>query len=231
MFETLFNSTLSDTLSLGSLLINLLSALGLGMAIAFIYWLTHRREGFTGGFLATLIMLPAIIAMVIMFIGNNIARAFSLAGAFSLIRFRSAPGDPKDIAFVFLAVCIGLGAGMGYIGYAVVFTVVLSLALLLLGLVDFRKLQPKSMMLKIIIPEDLNYEGAFDSTLEKYAGVWELKKVRSTDFGTLFELTYLLILKEEGAGKAMIDELRCLNGNLNISLLMREEGEASLTPR
>ena len=225
MLDALFTSTLGDSLNLGSLLINLLAALGLGAAVALIYWLTHCREGFSGGFLVTLIMLPAIISMVIMFIGNNIARAFSLAGAFSLIRFRSAPGDPKDIAFVFLAVCIGLGAGMGYIGYAVVFTVVLSLVLLLLGLVDFGRLQPKAMKLKIIIPEDLNYEGIFDSILERHARSFEMKKVRSTDFGTLFELTYLLQMKEDSGGKAMIDELRCINGNLNISLLMRGEGE------
>ncbi len=223
MLESIFAaSTLGDTLTLVSMLQTLGTALILGLVISLVYMQTHKKEGYSAGFTVTLIMLPAIIAIIIMLIGNNIARAFSLAGAFSLIRFRSAPGDPKDIAYVFFTLAVGLACGMGYLGYGAIFAVVLCLVMLLLHSFSFGKPRSSCMQLKITIPEDLNFQGLFDDILERYTDSWSLKRVKTADFGTIFEVFYLVDLKSADDQKQFIDELRCRNGNLNISLTMKE---------
>jgi uncharacterized membrane protein YhiD involved in acid resistance len=163
-------------------------------------------------------MLPVIISIIILLVGNNIATAFSLAGAFSIIRFRSAPGDPKDIAYVFFTLAVGLTCGMGYIGYAIIFTVILCALMVILDSIDFAKPKSKTMQLKITVPEDLNYENAFDEILKEYTNSWRIENIKTRDFGALFELNYRINLKQDAPQKKFIDELRCRNGNLNISL-------------
>ena len=121
-------------------------------------------------------MLPAIIAVIILLVGNNVARAFSLAGAFSLIRFRSAPGDPKDIAYVFFTLGVGLACGMGYIGYAVLFAMILCAAMAILQIVHFGQPKTARMTLKITVPENLNFHGLFDDLLERYTVFWTRKR-------------------------------------------------------
>lgn len=223
MLESIFAaSTSGDTLTLVPMLQALGTALILGLVISLVYIRTHKEEGYSAGFTITLIMLPAIIAIIIMLIGNNIARAFSLAGAFSLIRFRSAPGDPKDIAYVFFTLAVGLACGMGYLAYGAIFVVVLCLVMVLLQSFNFGKLRSSCMQLKITIPEDLNFQGLFDDILERYTNSWSLKRVKTADFGTIFEVVYIINLKSADEQKQFIDELRCRNGNLNISLTMKE---------
>ena len=134
--DKLLTSVLSDTFTFGEVIIVLLSSLVLGFAISLLYIFTHRKTGYTPSFAITLVMLPAIIAVIIMLIGNNVARAFSLAGAFTIIRFRSAPADPKDIAYVFFTLAAGLALGLGFIGYAVIFTVVLAAALIIMEMLS-----------------------------------------------------------------------------------------------
>lgn len=218
----LFSSSVSETLTPVNVLIILGVSIGLGLIVSLIYMLTHKKDGYTAAFVVTLITLAPIVAIVILLIGNNVARAFSLAGAFALIRFRSAPGDPKDIAYVFFSVVIGLACGMGYMGYAAIFTVVLSLVLLVLSLINFGEKTREIYDLKITVPENLNYVGSFDDLLGKYTDHAKIARIRTVDFGALFELTYRVTLKKDCDTKAFIDEIRTRNGNLKIVLGLPE---------
>jgi len=225
--ETLFSSVITDSLDIVSMLESLGAALILGFVISLFYLKTHRDEGYAPNYPITLIMLPAIISVIILLIGNNVARAFSLAGAFSLIRFRSAPGDPKDIAYVLFSLGVGLACGMGYIAYATVFALIMCLAMTFLHYIKFAGTQDSCMRLKITVPEDLNFQGLFDDILNKYTDSWSLSRIKTRDFGTLFEVCYNVKLKPSAKQKEFIDELRCRNGNLNISLTLREyEGKS-----
>ncbi|WP_455505061.1 DUF4956 domain-containing protein, partial [Clostridium sp.] len=142
----------------------------------------------------------------------------SLAGAFSIIRFRSAPGDPKDISYIFFTLAVGLACGMGYIGYGVIVTVILCIIMIVLDKIKFAVPKTKNMRLKILVPEDLNYEGVFDKILDSYSTNWATESVKTKDFGALFEISYKIHLKEGVSQKNLIDELRCKNGNLTIAL-------------
>lgn len=225
MLETIIQSTDGTSFTLANTLIVIISAILLGLLISLVYIRTTKKVGYSPSFTVTLIMLPVIISIIILLVGNNVARAFSLAGAFSLIRFRSAPGEPKDIAYVFFTLAVGLCCGMGYIGYAVIFTVILCLVMLILNTINFAVPKTKSMNLKIIVPEDLNYEGIFDEVLNKYTTNYRIETIRTRDFGALFELNYSIQLLEGASPKKLIDELRCRNGNLNIRLTLNSQQE------
>lgn len=218
MLEKLMTSINSGTFTLNNVLIVIATAIVLGLVISLTYIKTHKKEGYVSSFTVTLIMLPVIIAIIILLVGNNVARAFSLAGAFSIIRFRSAPGDPKDLSYVFFTLAVGLATGMGFVGYAVIFTIILCLLMIIVEVTKFAVPKSKALELKITVPENLNYEGIFDEILNKYTISWNLSRVRTRDFGALFELRYKLNVKQECDTKKFIDELRCRNGNLNISL-------------
>ena len=219
MLESIITSTSGESFTLANTLIIILSSVILGLFISFVYILTHKKEGYAPSFTITLIMLPVIISIIILLVGNNVARAFSLAGAFSLIRFRSAPGDPKDIAYVFFTLAVGLTCGMGYIGYGIIVTLILCAVLIILDKSKYAMPKNKSAKLKIIIPEDLNFDGVFNEVLDKYTTSWNIDTIRTRDFGALFELQYVLKIKSDIDQKKFIDELRCINGNLNISLM------------
>ena len=220
MLETIITSTTGESFTLMNSLLVIGTSIILGILISLVYMKTHEKNSFNSGFSTTLIMLPVIISIIILLVGNNVARAFSLAGAFSIIRFRSAPGDPKDIAYIFFTLAIGLTCGMGYITYAVLFTLILSAVMIGLHITKFTEPKNKNMQLKITIPEDLNYEGVFEEVLENYTNSYNIQRVRTRDFGSLFELTYTINLKSDINQKSFIDELRCRNGNLNISLTL-----------
>ncbi|EHQ91184.1 DUF4956 domain-containing protein [Desulfosporosinus youngiae] len=218
MLETLLAPTGGDSLTLAHSLAILGAALALGLFISLVYIHTHKKQGYSAGFTLTMIMLPAIISVIILLIGNNVARAFSLAGAFSLIRFRSAPGEPKDIAYVLFTLATGLACGMGYIAYAALFAFILCSVMVLLHYTNFPNPKANAMQLKIIVPENLNFQGLFDDILNQYTDSWVMNRVKTKDFGTLFEVVYNINLKRSINQKAFFDELRCRNGNLNISL-------------
>lgn len=167
-----------------------------------------------------LILLPVIVSVVILLIGSNVARAFSMAGAFALVRFRSAPGSAKDIAVVFAAMAAGLACGLGFVGYAAVFVVIAGALLLVLSFIPFPDKTAGRKQLKITIPENLNYEGVFDEVFQNYLRENTLKNVRTVNMGSMYELTYLVWEKEGIHEKELIDELRTRNGNLSISLGM-----------
>ena len=222
MLETIFSSGVGEALNIGKTLFIIISALVLGLAISRAYIATHNKEGYSSSFTVTLIMLPAIISIIILLIGDNIARAFSLAGAFSLIRFRSAPGDPKDIAYVFFTLAVGLACGMGYVGYAALFALILCSVMLLLENISYAIPKSTTMILKVTVPENLNYEGLFDDILNNYTNSWHLSRVKTSDFGSLFNLAYRIEFKKDCSQKTFLDELRCRNGNLDIRLTMHE---------
>lgn len=218
--QTIISSSNGASFTLTNVLIIIMSSIMLGLAISIAYIKTNRKNGYSANFPITLIMLPVIISIIILLVGNNIATAFSLAGAFSIIRFRSAPGDPKDIAYVFFTLAVGLTCGLGYIGYAVIFTIILCTLMFILNLTKFGVPKTKIVQLKIIVPEDLNYEEAFDEILNNYTNSWHIENIKTRDFGSLFELTYKINLKENANQKNFLDELRCRNGNLNITLTL-----------
>lgn len=220
--DNLLASVLSDSFTFKDVLIVLISSLVIGFAISLIYIATHKKTGYTPSFAITLVMLPAIIAVIIMLIGNNVARAFSLAGAFTIIRFRSAPADPKEIAYIFFTLAAGLALGLGFVGYAVIFTLVLAAALFILETVKYGVPKTEHFILKVTVPEDLNYQDLITDILKEYSTSYRLKKVKTVDFGALFEVVYYVELKTGIDQKEMIDKIRTRNGNLNVQLVFRE---------
>ncbi len=229
MFDTIFSNTTTDvTLNLSSTLLCILVALLLGLIISIIYLLITPRNSQSPNLALSLVILPTIIAVVILLIGSNIARAFSMAGVFALIRFRSVPGDSKDITFVFLTVAAGLSSGLGYITFGAAVTLLLCLTVFILSKLGFGVNKSKEKRLRITIPEDMNFQGAFDDLFEKYTKQCKLQRVRTANLGTLFELTYHITMKDEEAEKEFMDELRSRNGNLNIQIYTRESNEGQL---
>lgn len=218
MLDTIITSTTGESFTLVNTLLVIFASIVLGFGISAAYLHTHKKEGYSSGFVITLIMLPTIISIIILLVGNNVARAFSLAGAFSIIRFRSSPGNPKDISYVFFTLAVGLACGMGYIGYAAIFTLILCAVMLIIHYVGFAAPKTKTMILKILVPEDLNFEELFDDILNKYTTDWNISQIKTKDFGALYELNYTVQVKPETNKKKFIDDLRCRNGNLNISL-------------
>ena len=221
MQDFLYNLTSGDyatMLSWQSVLEVVLSASIIGFVISLVYMLTHKKEGYSQAFCVSLILLAPIVGMVILVIGNNVATAFSLAGAFALVRFRSAPGDPKDIAFVFMSVTMGLTCGLGYWIYAALAVAVLCVIILVLHFVNYAGKKGNTYELKITVPETLNYVGVFDDVLKKYTNSFKLARVKSVDFGALFELSFSVNLKDDKDIRKMLDELRAMNGNLKIML-------------
>ncbi|MNM35921.1 DUF4956 domain-containing protein [Clostridium intestinale] len=226
MLESIFSSTTTTTDSTISLVTALLiigASFILGGVISTTYMKTSSKKLYSQNFALTMVLLPAVVAIIILLIGSNVARAFSLAGAFSIIRFRSAPGDPKDISYVLFAMAAGLATGAGFIGYAILFTAILCALMFILSLINFGNKNVSEKLLKISIPEDLDYEGAFDDVFEKFTTGYELKKVKTTNLGSLFELVYTVTMDKTVSQKKFLDELRCRNGNLNIALLMAPE--------
>jgi len=221
MLETILSTTaVSTTVSLMDAILTIIISFVLGGFISFTYMKTCQKSSCSQNFSLTLIMVPAVIAIIILLIGSNIARAFSLAGAFSIIRFRSAPGDPKDIAYVLFTMAAGLACGVGLYGYAILFTMILCLFMMILNLLKFGARKTSYKMLKITIPEDLDYEGAFDDVFKEFTTGFELRRVKTTDLGSLYELLYMITMDNNTSQKDFLDSLRCRNGNLNITLSM-----------
>ena len=185
--------------------------LGLGAAALSMY-----RSKYSRSFVVTMALLPAMVQLIIMLVNGNIGAGVAVAGAFGLIRFRSAPGSAKEIGMVFLATAIGLATGMGYVAIAAVFFVIIAAVLLLLTLLGFGAGATDERELRITIPENLDYEGLFDDLFLQYTRNADLDKVKTTNMGTLYELSYKIVLKDASGVKAFMDELRTRNGNLNI---------------
>lgn len=222
MLDTIISSTDGQSFTLANTLIVLAASIILGLILSLVYMYTNKKKGYVPSFIVTLLMLPVIISIIILLVGNNVARAFSLAGAFSIIRFRSNPGDPKDLSYVFSTLAVGLACGMGYVGYAAIFTVVLSLLLIVVQKIGYGEAKTKSMKLKILVPENLNYEEVFDDILDEYTVNWKLEAVKTKEFGALFQVVYQIQMKPLVNGKDFIDKLRTRNGNLEVALTVSQ---------
>ncbi|MDR0859047.1 MAG: DUF4956 domain-containing protein [Oscillospiraceae bacterium] len=220
MFDSIFSATSNVAISLGGLAASLGVSFVLGLLVSVVYIKTHKTKTPSQSFAVTLVLLPAIVAVIILLVGSNIARAFSLAGAFSIIRFRSAPGDPKDITYVLFSMATGLAAGMGFLLYAVVVGVFLCLVVVLLEVLNFGQVRKTDKILKITIPENLDFPNAFNGILEKYTLSNTLRRVKTAELGSLYELNYSVITRDGVSEKEFIDALRTRNGNLNISLVL-----------
>jgi len=205
-----------------SVLEAVLTAAAIGLIISLVYLFTHKKEGYSQAFCVSLILLAPIVAMVILVIGNNVATAFSLAGAFALVRFRSAPGDPKDIAFVFMSVTMGLTCGLGYWIWAFLAVAVLCVIILILHFTNYAGKKLENYELRITVPETLNYVGAFDEVLGKYCRSFKMTRVKSVDFGALFEISFSVELKDKKSIREFLDDLRALNGNLKLMLSVEQ---------
>lgn len=227
VFQGLFDSDLTQVISLTDFLLCVCSALVIGLISAAFYM---YRTKYTKSFAATLALLPAIVCVVILMVNGNVGTGVAVAGAFSLVRFRSVPGSAKEIGAIFLAMGTGLIVGMGYIGYAFLCAVLLGFASALLNGLDFgsKKNAARYKTLHITIPEDLDYTHVFTPVLEQYTSNYTLTQVKTTNMGSLFKLTYDLTLCHAGEEKEMIDALRCRNGNLEISISNQETSTNAL---
>lgn len=209
---------LSDTLTgvqVGTYLICTAASLILGMAIAGIFMF---RNTYSKGFVVTLALMPAIVQMVIMLVNGNLGTGVAVMGAFSLVRFRSVPGRAEEISSIFLAMAVGLATGMGYIGIAVVFVLIIGGANMALTASRFGEKSSGSRVLRITIPESLDYTSIFDELFCQYLKKWELEQVKTSNMGSLYKLDYKVVLKDQKEEKKLIDDLRCRNGNLEIFL-------------
>ena len=217
IFKGLFDTDMTNVISVGDFLLCMGCALvsGLILAAGYMY-----RTRYTKSFVVTLALLPAVVCVVIMMVNGNVGTGVAVAGAFSLVRFRSVPGTAKEISMLFIAMGTGLVAGMGYLAYGVLFALIMCAITLVYNQLDLgtKKNAAVYKTLTITIPEDLDYTGVFDGIFKEYTRSYELLRVKTTNMGSLFRLTYDLTLKDEGLEKEMIDKLRCRNGNLEITV-------------
>lgn len=220
MFKSIFETT--ATLSITDALICMISSIILGIVVALTHTLTKK---YTKNFITVLVILPLLVQVVIMMVNGNLGTSVAILGAFGLIRFRSMPGTSRELLSIFEAMAIGLSIGMGHIIFAVVFTLITSLTILILSITKLGETKT-NQKLKILIPEDLDYTTVFKETLTKYTNKYELEKVKTTNLGSMYEITYNIELKQVNE-KEFIDELRIKNGNLNITLNheLKESGE------
>lgn len=221
IFRGIFDTDMTSVIAPLDFLLCVITALAIGLVMALMY---TRSARYTSSFVATLALLPAVVCVVIMMVNGNVGTGVAVAGAFSLVRFRSVPGTAREIGAIFLAMGAGLICGMGYLAYAALFAVLLSAVNLLYSGIGFGAKRKNSLYrtLHITIPEDLDYTGVFDGLLKKYTSSYELTQVKTTNMGSLFRLTYDLTLRRADEEKKLIDELRCRNGNLEITVSKQE---------
>ena len=221
IFQGLFDTDLTKVISVRDFMLCLATALILGLVMAFAYM---YRTRYTKSFVVTLALLPAVVCVVIMMVNGNVGTGVAVAGAFSLVRFRSVPGTAREICTLFLAMGAGLITGMGYLGFAALFTLVLSLIFMLYNRLDLgvKKNGAVYKTFAITIPEDLDYTEIFDDIFQEYAVSHELIGVKTTNMGSLFRPTYHITLRDAAKEKEMIDKIRCRNGNLEIAVSRQE---------
>lgn len=222
-FRGLFDAEAEAVIAPGDFLLCIGCALLVGVMLAAAYAYKTR---YTKSFLMTMVLLPVVVCVVIMLVNGNVGTGVAVAGAFSLVRFRSVPGTAKEITMLFLAMGAGLIVGMGYLGYALLFGALMCLLLVLFTALNVGSKRNIACckVLNVTIPEDLDYTGIFDDIFEEFTTECQMVRVKTTNMGSLFRLTYELTLKDEAREKEMIDQLRCRNGNLEITVSRQETG-------
>lgn len=217
LFLGLFDTDMTKTIGVDDFILCIGCSLLIGVILALGY-MNHAR--YSKSYIMTLAVLPAIVCVVIMMVNGNIGTGLAVAGAFSLVRFRSVPGSAKEITMLFLAMGAGLLTGMGYIGFGFVFTIIMSAVVMLYNRLNFglQKNALRYKTIRITIPEDLDYDNVFDTVFLEYTDSYELVKVKTFNMGSMFRLTYNLTMKKDAKEKEMLDMLRCRNGNLEITI-------------
>lgn len=210
------------TAGAGLTLQSYLVALGTSLICGLIVLLaTSFKNNVTKSFAVTVLLLPAIVQTVIMMVNGNVGTGIAVAGAFSLVRFRSVPGKAREIASIFLAMTAGLASAAGYVAIAILFTAVISVIMLVFSLIPIKR--EREYELHVTVPESLNFDGAFDPIFKEYARSSRLVKTKTSSMGSLYKLTYIIDLKDYSRSKEMIDKIRERNGNLEISLCTAPE--------
>lgn len=223
IFQSVLSTAMNPLAFFGCLITSLL----LGAAIAVVYILTGKR--YSSGFVVTLAIIPAVVQIIIMMVNGNLGAGVAVAGAFSLVRFRSIPGTAKEIGAIFIALSTGLATGMGYIAFSLIYTAIMLGILFLYSKLKFGERRSSGLkILSVTIPESLNYNAVIDEILTKYTKEYELVSVKTTNMGSLFKLTYEIKLKDKTLEKKMIDAIRCRNGNLEISCVKAAENSEIL---
>lgn len=227
LFRGVFDTATTEVIQVGDFLFCVVTALLMGVILAVMY--TYKTK-YTQSFVMTVALVPAVVCVIIMMVNGNIGAGVAVAGAFSLVRFRSVPGTAKEICTIFLAMGAGLVTGMGYLAYGLLFTLLVGGIMLLYTALGCWQQNKKGSckILRVTIPEDLDYTNVFDSIMKKYTNSYELESVKTTNMGSLFKLTYRVALKNAAEEKEFIDKLRCRNGNLEISISMQETMAAEL---
>lgn len=221
IFKGLFDTEMASMLSVQDFMICIFSSLIVGFIIAIMYM---YKSTYSKSFIVTLATLPAVVSVVIIMVNGNVGAGVAVAGAFSLVRFRSVPGTAKEIGVLFLAMCAGLITGMGYIGYAFVFVIILGLANMFYAQINFgeKNVFELNKIMRVTIPENLDYSDIFDDIFERYTNKYQLVNVKTANMGSMFKLTYNITFKDCGDEKKFIDEIRCRNGNLEVSVSCQE---------
>lgn len=228
MMNGLFASLLIEStaaFSLTNFLMCTIASLGLGAVISLSYMWTNVHNK---GFVITLFVLPSIVQMVILLVSGSVGTGVAALGAFSLVRFRSIPGTAKEISSIFLAMAVGLATGTGYVGIAILFTLMVCATMLALNYSSFGEKRAGERFLKVTIPENLDYTTVFDSVFDDFTRDSELLSVKTTNMGSLYRLEYRIELNDDANEKQLIDELRTRNGNLEISCSRLIEGKEVL---
>jgi hypothetical protein len=214
MLNSIFSETASSV-ELSSILLCSIISIILGIVIA----LTHKQTSkYNKNFLVTLSILPLLVQTIIIMVNGNLGTSVAIMGAFSLVRFRSLPGTSKEILSVFFAMTVGLATGMGHLVFAIIITIIGSLAIFILSKVALFNKNKKEKILKIMIPENLDYTNVFDDIFETYTEKVELEQVKTTNMGSMFDLSYRIILNENVNEKEFLDDLRVKNGNLKVMI-------------
>lgn len=211
----MMNGVLTNPITLPAFFACMAAAMVLGVLTALVFLYRSRHSA---SFALALAMLPMVVCLVIMLVNGNVGTGVAVAGAFALVRFRSVPGTAREIAAIFTAMALGLALGIGMIGIAVLFFLLSACFTLVLTRLNFGAASRYEKQLKITIPENFSYEELFDDLFEKYTSDTYLRKIQTTNMGTLFELTYDVRFSDTVVPKEFIDEIRARNGNLNVSI-------------
>ena len=219
----MLNSILSSAgLTINNLLICSGVSIVLGIVIALIHMVTSK---YGKNFLITLAVLPVLVQSIIFMTSGNLGTTIAIVGAFGLVRFRSLPGTSKEIMSVFFAMTIGLAMGMGQVIFAIIMTFLVGLVIIVLSKTKFGERKSNEKILKIVIPEDMDYESVFDEVFKKYLNSYNLEKIKTVNLGSWFEITYIINIKEGIKEKEFLDDIRIKNGNLKIVLSHPVDGE------
>ena len=219
--EALFDQ-IGGIMTVGSSLLMVASALVMGVLVALVYMFVCRKTGCRKDVVMTFAFIPPIVCAIILLVGNNLVYALSMGGIFTLVRWRSQQTSQQDLTYTLYAVAAGAACGIGFVAYGFLFTVVIGAAMILLDLVKFGENKSTTLRLRVTVPEDLNSEGLFDEVLAKYTSHFQLIEVKTSNFGSLYDMIYMIRLKPESSRKELVDQIRTKNGNLNVVLTLFE---------